>query len=174
MLYMRVTKLRAYRVTLYLSCSNAQISAALCKPTSPNYTSLYSATIGLRTPCIRTRASTHIRPPHADAGSNRSISSARLAHSSKPSAGAGLLLWTHAGTDRRLEKVERLNRTDTMSHDTCTYKSCLDYRPTCMCIKLRRTDGQRDRRTDTAPLRRPCFACNVGSSDSYIQYIGPA
>ena len=90
---------------------------ALCKTTSLNYTSLYSATIGLHTPFIRTRASTHIRPPHADAGSNRSISSARLAHSSKP-AGAGLLLWTHAGTDRRLQKVERLNRKDTMSHDT--------------------------------------------------------
>ena len=157
-------------MTLYLSCSNAQISAALCKTTSLNYTSLYSATIGLRTPFIRTRLTTRLYP---HPGSNRSISSARLAHSSKP-AGAGLLLWTHAGTDRRLQKVERLNRKGTMSHDTYTYKSCLDYRPTCMCIKLRRTDGQRDRRTDTAPLRRPCFACNVGSGDSYIQYIGPA
>ena len=50
---------------------------------------------------------------------SRSISPAHLAHGSKPAA-AGLLLWAHAGTDRRTEGRTRYRFIDSALHTVQT------------------------------------------------------
>jgi len=58
------------------------------------------------------RGTARIRQPHG-CGSNRSISSAHRAHSSKSASAGLLLLWVCAGTDRRTDR-QTDERTDTV------------------------------------------------------------